>query len=382
MKNILLLGATGSIGSQVLDVIRGKEEYKVKSISIGRNINKAIEIIEEFRPEYVSVLNESDRDNLVKRFPEIEFGYGDSGLVRAATYTNNSYLINAVVGMVGLVPTIESIKLGNDILLANKETLVVAGAIVKRYVKEYGVDLIPIDSEHSTIYQCLLSGKKEDLSRIIITASGGSFRDKTRDELKDVNVKEALNHPNWDMGAKITIDSATMVNKGLEVIEAHHLFDIDYDNIETVIHKESIIHSLVEYNDGTLIAGLSYPDMRIPISYALSTPRRLEVNGIKKMNFSEMFNLSFSPMDYKRFPLLELAYKVGRMGGIMPMVYNTANEVAVKLFLEGKIRFLEIETIINYAVNNTKNIVDATLEDIIRSDKLLRQELIDKFEVK
>lgn len=382
MKDILLLGASGSIGTQALEIIRENKEYNLKSISVGKNIQKAIEIIDEFKPEFVSVINQDDCELLKNKYPNIEFSYGDSGLIKAATYSENkAYLINAVVGMVGLLPTIEAIKAGHDILLANKETLVAAGSIVMDLAKKHNVNIIPIDSEHSTIYQCMLSGKREDISRIIITASGGSFRDRSREELKDVSVKEALNHPNWNMGAKITIDSATMVNKGLEVIEAHYLFDIDYDNIETVIHKESIVHSLVEFKDSAIIAGLSYPDMRIPIHYALSNPIRIESNLIKKMDFKSIFNLSFIPMDYNRYPLLELAYKVGKMGGIMPMVYNSANEVAVKLFLEGKINFLGIDDIILYAVNNTKNIINARIEDIINTDKLLRLELLQKFEV-
>lgn len=382
MKDILLLGASGSIGTQALEIIRENKEYNLKSISVGKNIQKAIEIIDEFKPEFVSVINQDDCELLKNKYPNIEFSYGDSGLIKAATYSENkAYLINAVVGMVGLLPTIEAIKAGHDILLANKETLVAAGSIVMDLAKKHNVNIIPIDSEHSTIYQCMLSGKREDVSRIIITASGGSFRDRSREELKDVSVKEALNHPNWNMGAKITIDSATMVNKGLEVIEAHYLFDIDYDNIETVIHKESIVHSLVEFKDGAIIAGLSYPDMRIPIHYAISNPKRIESNLIKKMDFKSIFNLSFIPMDYNRYPLLELAYKVGKMGGIMPMVYNSANEVAVKLFLEGKINFLGIDDIILYAVNNTKNIINARIEDIINTDKLLRLELLQKFEV-
>src|SRR5690554_6110185 len=298
MKDILLLGASGSIGTQALEIIRENKEYNLKSISVGKNIQKAIEIIDEFKPEFVSVINQDDCELLKNKYPNIEFSYGDSGLIKAATYSENkAYLINAVVGMVGLLPTIEAIKAGHDILLANKETLVTAGSIVMDLVKKHNVNIIPIDSEHSTIYQCMLSGKREDVSRIIITASGGSFRDRSREELKDVSVKEALNHPNWDMGAKITIDSATMVNKGLEVIEAHYLFDIDYDNIETVIHKESIVHSLVEFKDGAIIAGLSYPDMRIPIHYAISNPKRIESNLIKKMDFKSIFNLSFIPMD-------------------------------------------------------------------------------------
>ena len=383
MKTILLLGATGSIGAQVLEIIRENKDYKLKSISVGKNIEKAKQIIEEFRPEYVSVIAKNDLEILKKQYPNLEFGYGEAGLIKAATFSKDkAYLINAVVGMVGLAPTIEAIKAGHDILLANKETLVAAGELIGEYVQKYNVRLIPIDSEHSTIYQCLLSGSKADVNRIIITASGGSFRDKSRNELKDVTIADALKHPNWKMGAKITIDSATMVNKGLEVIEAHHLFKLDYDKIETVIHPESIVHSLVEFNDGTIIAGLSYPDMRIPISYALSTPKRVNNSMIRRMNFNEIFNLTFKPMDKERFPLLDLAYKVGKMGGIMPMVYNSANEVAVGLFLEGKINFLKIDEIIIYAIQNTKNIINPSLEEIINSDKLLRLELLQKFEVK
>jgi 1-deoxy-D-xylulose-5-phosphate reductoisomerase len=383
MKNILLLGATGSIGSQVLEIIAENKEYKLKSISFGKNIDKAKKIIKKYKPEFVSVLSKKDLVVLKEEFPDIEFGYGDEGLIKAATYSKEkAYLINAVVGMVGLIPTIEAIKAGHDILLANKETLVAAGEIIMEYSNKHNVRIIPIDSEHSTIYQCLFSGRYEDINRIIITASGGAFRDKRRDELTDVSVNDALCHPNWNMGAKITIDSATMVNKGLEVIEAHHLFKLDYDKIETVLHKESIIHSMVEFNDGAIIAGLSYPDMRIPISYALSTPKRVNNSMVRKMDFSTMFNLSFKPMDMERFPLLKLAYKVGRMGGIMPMVYNSANEIAVGLFLAGKIKFLEIDDIINYAVNNTKNIINPTLNEIIEVDRLLRSELLEKFEVK
>ena len=384
MKNLMLLGATGSIGSQVLDIIREyKDEYQLKSIAFGKNINKAIAIIDEFKPEYVAVDRYEDYLILKEKFPNIAFGYGEEGLINAATYLNEKgYLINAVVGMIGLKPTVAAIQKGHDILLANKETLVVAGEIITKLVKEYNVNLIPIDSEHSTIYQCLLGQSKEDLSRIIITASGGAFRDKKRSELENVTVNDALKHPNWKMGAKITIDSATMVNKGLEVIEAHFLFGLDYEKIETVLHKESIIHSLVEYNDGAIIAGLSYPDMRIPIAYALSTPRRKDLSFIKKMDFKTFFNLTFAPMDFERFPLLSLAYEVGKMGGIMPMVYNTANEIAVQLFLDGKIKFLEIDEIINYAVKETKNILNPSLDEILEYDKLLRKELQAKFEVK
>src|SRR5690554_721898 len=383
MKNLMLLGATGSIGSQVLEILRESKEYNLKSIAVGKNIKKAIEIINEFNPEFVSLQTKEDMEKLQAMYPNIQFGYGDTGLIQVATYLKEKgYLINSIVGMVGLKPTVAAIKAGHDILLANKETLVVAGNIIMDLVKKHNVRLIPIDSEHSTIFQCMIGERREDVSRIIITASGGSFRDKNRSELKDVTVEDALKHPNWQMGAKITIDSATMVNKGLEVIEAHYLFDLDYDKIETVIHPESIIHSMVEYNDGSIIAGLSYPDMRIPIAYALSTPKRNNYSFIEKMNFKKLFSLNFKPMDYNRYPLIKLAYEVGEMGGIMPLVYNTANEVAVRLFLNRKIKFLEIDEIINYAVNNTENINNPTLDDILKYDQILRRDLENKFEVK
>ena len=379
----MLLGATGGIGSQVLEILRESKEYNLKSIAVGKNIKKAIEIINEFNPEFVSLQTKEDMEKLQAMYPNIQFGYGDTGLIQVATYLKEKgYLINSIVGMVGLKPTVAAIKAGHDILLANKETLVVAGNIIMDLVKKHNVRLIPIDSEHSTIFQCMMGERREDVSRIIITASGGSFRDKNRSELKDVTVEDALKHPNWQMGAKITIDSATMVNKGLEVIEAHYLFDLDYDKIETVIHPESIIHSMVEYNDGSIIAGLSYPDMRIPIAYALSTPKRNNYSFIEKMNFKKLFSLNFKPMDYNRYPLIKLAYEVGEMGGIMPLVYNTANEVAVRLFLNRKIKFLEIDEIINYAVNNTENINNPTLDDILKYDQILRRDLENKFEVK
>lgn len=378
--NIYLLGATGSIGTQVLEVIRGNN-YKVKSISVGKNIDRTIEIIEEFKPEFVSCLYEEDMINLQSKYPNIKFGYGDKGLIEAATYSiEDGFLINAVVGVAGLIPTIEAIKKGRNILLANKETLVVGGEIVTKLAKENNVKLFPIDSEHSAIFQCLQGHRKEDVNRIIITASGGTFRDKTRDQLKNVTVEEALKHPNWSMGKKITIDSATMVNKGLEVIEAHYLFDIDYDHIETIIHKESIIHSMVEYKDKTVIAQLSVPDMKIPIQYALTYPRKLDINQFETLNLLELKTLSFEEMNFERFPLLKLAYHVGKTGGLLPAVYNASNEVAVDLFLRGKISFLEIEDIIFETVGKTNNKLNPTIFDIIEMDKVVREQILQKYD--
>ncbi|HHU55156.1 MAG TPA: 1-deoxy-D-xylulose-5-phosphate reductoisomerase [Acholeplasmataceae bacterium] len=373
MKNIHLLGATGSIGTQVLEVIKSLDGFSVKSISFGKNIPKGKEIIENFNPEFVCVLEKEDAENLQKHYPHIKFSYGEKGLVEAATYGDESgVLVNAVVGMVGLKPTIAAINKGRNILLANKETLVVGGEIINRLVKEKNVKLIPIDSEHSAIMQCLDGRSKEDISKIIITASGGSFRDKSRKELENVTVENALAHPNWNMGAKITIDSATMVNKGLEVIEAHYLFDIPYDKIETIIHYESIIHSLVEFKDRSVIAQLGVPDMRIPIQYALTYPNTMENNISKSLDFNIMNKLTFKKMDFDRFPCLRYAYEAGIQGGVMPTVYNTSNEEAVRLFLEKKISFLDIEKIIFEMMGRIENISNPTLDDIFQISKLVK----------
>ncbi|HQD92374.1 MAG TPA: 1-deoxy-D-xylulose-5-phosphate reductoisomerase [Bacilli bacterium] len=383
MKNIFLLGASGSIGKQVIDILKMyPDKYNLKAVSVGENIDYLKQILREFNVEFASVKNKEDLLELEKEFPHINFGYGDDGLIQAATYSNeNGVVINAVVGMVGLIPTIEAIKKRRDILLANKETLVVGGTIITKLVKEYQVNLIPIDSEHSAIFQALNGENKNNIKRIILTSSGGSFRDLTREELKNVTLQDALQHPNWNMGAKITIDSATMANKGLEVIEAHFLFGVNYDQIETVLHLESIVHSMVEFVDHSTIMQASFPDMRIPIAYALSYPDRYPTNISRPMDFSKSFNLTFKPMDFNRYPLLKLAYQVGKVGGIMPVVYNASNEVANELFRKGKISFLAIEDIVFDAVNNTSNILNPTLEEILAIDKQVRQKIYQKYEV-
>jgi 1-deoxy-D-xylulose-5-phosphate reductoisomerase len=379
MKNIYLLGATGSIGMQVLDVINNLKGYKIKTISVGTNIKLAENIIKKYQPEFVSVLHEKDYLELEKKYPHINFGYGDSGLIEAATFGDeDGIVINAVVGMVGLAPTIAAIKKHRDILLANKETLVVAGSLIKDLIKKHKVRLLPIDSEHSAIFQCLQGHNHEDVRKLIITASGGSFRDLNREDLKSVTLEDALNHPNWAMGNKITIDSATMVNKGLEVIEAHYLFDIDYDNIETIIHPESIVHSMVEYRDGSVIAQLSNPDMRIPIQYALTYPINLDLD-IRHLDFSKLNKLTFKVMDTDRFPIIKLAYKVGRLAGNMPTVYNSSNEVAVKLFIERKISFLEIEEIITNAVEEANYIKSPTIDDIFETAEITKEKILKKY---
>lgn len=383
MKNIFLLGASGSIGQQTIEILRSnRDRFCLKSIAVGKNIDYARQLIREFDVEFVSVKEEEDLKALSKEFPSINFAYGRDGLIKAATYSDEpGVLVNAVVGMVGLEPTIKAIEKKRDILLANKETLVVGGSIIKNLVKKYNVKLLPIDSEHSAIFQALHNEDTRDVKRLIITASGGSFRDYTRDELENVTLEKALQHPNWSMGAKITIDSATMVNKGLEVIEAHYLFDIDYDKIETIIHPESIIHSMVEFVDHSIIAQLSNPDMRIPIQYALSYPERLNNNYTESLDFNNLDSLTFKKMDFNRFPLLELAYEVGRAGGVMPVVYNASNEVANELFRKGKIKFLDIERIIFEAVSNTKSIENPTLNDILLVDKTVRNDIYKKYEV-
>jgi 1-deoxy-D-xylulose-5-phosphate reductoisomerase len=374
MLNIYLLGATGSIGTQVLEVVRSKDDFKIKSISVGTNIQKALEIIKEFKPDFISVQNEIDIDTIRNDFPNLKYGYGEEGLIQAATYSDeDGVLINAVVGMVGLRPTIAAINKSRNILLANKETLVVGGEIITKLAAEKNVKLIPIDSEHSAILQCLQGHNIEDVNSLIITASGGAFRDKTREELDKVTIEDALNHPNWSMGKKITVDCATMVNKGLEVIEAHFLFNIPYDKIKTIIHKESIIHSMVEYNDHSVIAQMSNPDMRIPIQYALTFPQKLDYNLSPKLDLVKISSLSFKEMDFNRYPCLKLAYEVGKKGGILPTVYNASNEEAVKLFIDGKIKFLEIEQIITEAVRNANNITNPSLDDIINTAKNVRE---------
>lgn len=384
MKNIYLLGATGSIGRQTIEVLQSlNDSYRLVSICFGNKLKEALEIINEFKPKLVCTSNLENYNYIKENYPNIDLYYGDEGLVKAATCKyyedGEDIVINSLVGMIGLTPTIEAIKLKRTILLANKETLVVGGEIITKLVKEYNTKLLPIDSEHSAIFQCLEGRKKEEVNKLIITASGGAFREFSRDQLENVTIDDALKHPNWRMGKKITVDCATMVNKGLEVIEAHYLFDIDYDNIETVIHKESIIHSMVEYKDNSIIAQMGKPDMRIPIQYAITYPNKIKYNLDSGLSFKDLNSLTFKEMDFNRFPMLALAYKVGKMGGIMPAVFNASNEEAVKLFCENKIKFLEIENIIIDSVNKTKNILSPTLNQILEVDKKVREDIINKY---
>lgn len=348
MKYISLLGATGSIGTQTLDVIREHpEQFQLVAISAGRNISLVRKIVSEFRPKLVAVQTKKDCETLSAEFPSnIKFVYGEEGLVEAAVYELANIVLNSVIGSVGLYPTLKAIEAGKKIAIANKETLVTAGHLVMAAAKENKVDILPVDSEHSAIFQCLQGEEMKEVSKLLITASGGSFRDLTRKELEFVTLEQALNHPNWSMGSKITIDSATMMNKGLEVIEAHWLFDLPYDKIDVLLHRESIIHSLVEFHDSSVIAQLGTPDMRVPIQYALAFPERLPLQSANRLNLVEIGQLHFERMDMDRYRCLYYAYEAGRRGGTMPTVLNAANEAAVMAFLERKIPFIRIEELI------------------------------------
>ncbi|MCM3759482.1 1-deoxy-D-xylulose-5-phosphate reductoisomerase [Alkalihalobacillus oceani] len=374
MKLISLLGATGSIGTQTLDVVRHhREEFKIVAMSTGKNIDLACEQAREFKPKLLSVQSKDDYEKARHNVPaETKVVYGDEGLLEVATYPESAILVNAVLGSVGLVPTLAAIEAGKTIAIANKETLVTAGHIVTAAAKAHQVSLLPVDSEHSAIFQALNGENKREIEKLILTASGGSFRDLSRDELKEVTVEQALNHPNWSMGAKITIDSATMMNKGLEVIEAYWLFDIPYERIEVVLHKESIIHSMVEFVDHSVIAQLGTPDMRVPIQYALTYPKRLAGQSEERLNLAEVGKLHFSQLDMERFRCMALAYEAGRIGGTMPTVLNAANEVAVALFLDKQLSFLGIESVIEQALERHDVIAAPTLEEIKAVDEETR----------
>ncbi|WP_088825633.1 1-deoxy-D-xylulose-5-phosphate reductoisomerase [Listeria goaensis] len=373
MKKIILLGATGSIGTQTLEIVREHpEKFKIVSLSFGRNVELGRKIITEFQPQKVSVQNKRDLETLRAEFPSIQFSYGISGLREIATFPEGDVVVNAVIGSVGLLPTLDAIEAGKEIAIANKETLVTAGHLVMAAAAKHNVNLLPVDSEHSAIFQALNGENQKDVAKIVLTASGGSFRDKTREELKNVTVKEALNHPNWNMGNKLTIDSATMFNKGLEVIEAHWLYDMDYDDIEVVIHRESVVHSMVEFVDGSLIAQLGTPDMRIPIQYALTYPERASISFSEPFDITKYGALHFEKVDFDRFMALKLAFQAGKIGGTMPTVLNAANEIAVAGFLNGQVAFQGIEAVVENAMHNHNAIQDPSLDTILQVDQETR----------
>lgn len=372
MKRVSILGATGSIGTQTLDVIRlNRDKFTLEAISVGENIDVLRKIIAEFNPKLVSVKHEKDVKKLKEEFNDVLFTSGDTGLIDVATY-DADILVTAILGSVGLVPTLRAIEQGRKIGLANKETLVAAGDIVMSHAKKYNAEIIPVDSEHSAIFQCLNGEDLKTVKNLIITASGGSFRDLTRDELKSVTKKDALNHPNWSMGQKITIDSATMMNKGLEVIEAHHLFNMNAENIKTLIHRESIIHSMVEFNDNSIMAQIGNSDMRTAIQYALTYPTRIEKNN--PLDIHELSTLNFEPMDFNRFKMIQFAYDALKIGGTMPAVMNAANEYAVEKFLNDEITFLEIEDIVESRMNEHTVVEDPDLDTILYYDKLYKED--------
>lgn len=387
MKNISILGATGSIGTQTLDVIRNSEdEIKLIGITANSSVEKMKDIIREFKPKYVGMMDESSANDIKefckKEYPNIEVLRGMDGLVKIATLDEIDTVVTSVVGMIGLKPTIAAIEAKKDIALANKETLVVAGELVMKKAKENNVKILPVDSEHSAIFQSLSGYNNKDINKIILTASGGPFRGKTTEDLKDVTVKEALKHPKWNMGQKISIDSATLMNKGLEVIEAHFLFDTDYDNIEVVVHPQSIIHSMVEYKDASVIAQLGTPDMRLPIQYALNYPERKGMIA-NPLNFYELGALTFEKPDLETFKCLRFAYEAGKIGGLAPTILNGANEEAVALLLDEKIKFLQIAEIIEDCMNVFKeNYYDEiTLDSVIELDKKVREYIRMKWEM-
>jgi 1-deoxy-D-xylulose-5-phosphate reductoisomerase len=373
MKYISLLGATGSIGTQTMDIIREHKEYfSLVAMSIGRNLPLARKMIIEFSPKLVSTIEKNDAEILQAEFPNVTFSYGDKGINDVAVYDKADILVNAVTGSVGLQPTLQAIEAKKTIAIANKETLVTAGHLVMDAAKKHQVSILPVDSEHSAIFQCLQGENKKNIEKIILTASGGSFRDRTREELKNVTVKEALNHPNWSMGAKITIDSATMMNKGLEVIEAHWLFNLPYEQIDVLLHKESVIHSMVEFHDSSVIAQLGSPDMRIPIQYALTYPERISLPSAKKLDLVQIGKLHFQQMDLERFRCLKYAYEAGKAGGSYPTVLNAANEAAVAAFLSGQIKFLQIEDLVEESLNRHERIENPSLAEIEDIDKETR----------
>lgn len=387
MKNISILGATGSIGTQTLDVIRNSDgKINLIGITANSSVDKIKEIIGEFEPKYVAMMDKNSSKIIEefcnKEYPNIQVFSGIDGLIKIATLEEIDTVVTSVVGMIGLKPTIAAIEAKKDIALANKETLVVSGELVMNKAKENNVKILPVDSEHSAIFQSLSGYKNKDINKILLTASGGPFRGKTIEELKDVTVKEALKHPKWNMGQKISIDSATLMNKGLEVIEAHFLFDCDYDNIEVIVHPQSIIHSMVEYKDASVIAQLGSPDMRLPIQYALNYPERKDMIA-KPVNFYELGALTFEKPDLETFKCLRFAYEAGKIGGLAPTVLNGANEEAVALLLKEKIKFLQIAEIIEECMSVFKeNYYDElTLDNIIELDKKVREYIRTKWEL-
>jgi len=376
LKKISIIGSTGSIGTQTLEVCDNLQNVQIMGLSANNNVKLAEEQIRKYNPKLFAMVNEDAAKALKVAVSDTDTKVisGTDCMSEISTMPEIDTVVTSVVGIAGLVPTMNAIKSGVNIALANKETLVTAGSIVMKAAEDNNVSILPVDSEHSAIFQCIGNHPQSEINRLIITASGGSFYGKKAEELENVSVKEALNHPNWSMGQKITIDSATLMNKGLEVIEAHWLYGIDYDNIDVVVHRESIVHSLVEFKDMSVIAQLGLPDMKLPIHYALCYPKRVP-SKVKQLNLWDVGKLTFGKPDYDTFRCLSLAIKAGRAGGTMPTVLNGANEVAVELFLKGKIKFNDIARIVEKAMKNHKNVLNPNLDDIIYTDKCVREEV-------
>lgn len=370
MKQIAILGSTGSIGTQTLEVVRENGDIQVLAMAAGNNIALLEQQIREFHPKLVAVWAEEKAKELRDRIKDTktEVMCGMDGLIAVSVYKDVEILVTAIVGMIGIRPTIEAIKAGKHIALANKETLVTAGHIIMPLAKEYGVSILPVDSEHSAIFQSLQGNERKSIHKILLTASGGPFRGKKEEDLLNIKVEDALKHPNWTMGQKITIDSSTMINKGLEVIEAKWLFDVDVDQVQVVVQPQSIIHSMVEYVDGAIMAELGTPDMKLPIQYALYYPERRYLPG-DRLDFWSLGKINFEKPDMKTFYGLELAYEAGRKGGSLPTVFNAANELAVSKFLNREIRYLEIMEIVEDCMRAHRNIEHPTLQQILDTEK-------------
>lgn len=369
MKTIAILGSTGSIGTQTLEVVRENQDIRVAALAAGNNITLLEQQIREFTPKTAAVWTEEKAKELRERVKDlpVKIVSGMDGLLEISALEETDILVTAIVGMIGIRPTIAAICAGKDIALANKETLVTAGHIIMPLAKEHQVSILPVDSEHSAIFQSLQGNEKNSIKKILLTASGGPFRGRKREELANIQVEDALKHPNWEMGRKITIDSSTMINKGLEVIEAKWLFDVDFDQIQVVVQPQSVIHSMVEYEDGAVIAQLGTPDMKLPIQYALYYPKRRNLPG-DRLDFWKLTELTFEQPDLETFYGLRLAYEAGRAGGTMPTVFNAANERAVSLFLDRKIKYLEIPEIIHYCMDAHKRKEAPTVEEILSAE--------------
>lgn len=376
MKKIAILGSTGSIGTQTLEVVRENGDLQVLGLAAGNNIKLLEEQIREFHPTIVAVWSEEKAKELktTVRDLKVKIVSGMEGLIEVATLEQSEILVTAIVGMIGIRPTIEAIKKGKDIALANKETLVTAGHIIMPLAKEYGVSILPVDSEHSAIFQSLQGNPRKALHKVLLTASGGPFRGRTRESLEHIQVEDALKHPNWEMGRKITIDSSTLVNKGLEVIEAKWLFGVDMEQIEVVVHPQSIIHSMVEYVDGAIIAELGTPDMKLPIQYALYYPDRRYLPG-ERVDFAKLAQMTFEKPDMDTFYGLALAIRAGKEGGSLPTVFNAANELAVSKFLNRQIKYLEIPEIIDTCMQLHKKIEHPSVEEILQTEQEVYEQI-------